>query len=195
MVGLVCNSPLMLLLMHLNPSILPSMLLLVLMPILTNHLLALESSGRLNLAPRVQPLLLRDNLDHKACLFRMSTRVAIVSNPATRSMSKMKFSIRLMNSTSIIHPPNSYHLLTSMKSSWERFTEVKTRLNGLTLWENVSSTSASYHWHTCNISLFLILCEERMASAKTFTLSHFSCLWFGSGYTPSSLSGSHLMSH
>ena len=114
MVGLVpFYSPLMLLLMHLSPSTLPSMLLLA--PILTNQLLELESSGRLNLAPMAQPLLLRENLDPQACLCRKSTRVAIVLNHATRSMSRMKFSIRPMSSTSTIHPPSSYHLLTSMK--------------------------------------------------------------------------------
>ena len=117
MVGLVCNSPLMLLLMHLSPSTHPSMLLLALMPILTNHLLELESSGRLNLAPMAQPLLLRENLDPQACLCRKSTKVAIVLNLATRSMSRMKFSIRPMNSTSITLPPSSYHLLTSMRLS------------------------------------------------------------------------------
>ena len=125
MVGLACISPLMLLLMNLNPSMPPSMLLLLSMPLLTNHRPNLVSSVRRNSATWAQPLLpkklgvlkpkRRKVVDHIACLPQKSTKVAIASNLATKSMLRMKFSIRLMNSTLIIHPPNSYHLRTSTK--------------------------------------------------------------------------------
>ena len=184
MVGLACISPLMVLLMNLNLSMPPSMLLLLSMPLLTNHRPNLVSSVRRNSATREQPLLPKKLgvlkkwkvVDHKACLPLKSTKVAIASNLATKSMLRMKFSIRLMNSTLTIRPPNSYHLRTSTKSLWERFTEVKTRLSGLTLWANVSFTSALSHWHTCNISRFPIQWEERTVSARTSILSLFSCL-------------------
>ena len=111
-VGLVCSSsPLTLHLMNLLPS----------MPILTNHLPKLAFLVRLNSATWAKLLkpnvLHRGKVDPKACLFRKATKAEIVLNLVTRSTSKMKFSIRPMNSILTIHPPSNYHLHTFTRLS------------------------------------------------------------------------------